>query len=177
MTDLTTIARPYAKAAFDFAVEHNSIETWQMMLGFASLVSQNDQVKNILTSDAKPAAIAKFIEDICQDSLDEYGRNFIKVMAENRRLSLLPDVLTLFNQYCLDREQVADVDLISATQLTDTQLNKITKAVEQRLSKKVKLKCEIDKSLISGFIIRTGDMIIDSSIKGRLNRLNDVLQS
>jgi len=80
-------------------------------------------------------------------------------------------------QYCLDKEAQADVDVISANELTEEQLNKISVAVEKRLSRKVKLKCHIDKSLISGFIIRTGDMVIDSSIRGRLNRLNDVLQS
>ncbi|MDF7666561.1 F0F1 ATP synthase subunit delta [Orbaceae bacterium ESL0727] len=177
MTDLITIARPYAKAAFDFAIEHNSIQAWQTMLGLASEVSQNDQVKNILTSDMKPESVAKIMTDICKDVLDDYGCNFIKVMAENKRLYLLPEVLTLFNQYYLEREEVADVDVISASELTKTQLSKIAEAVEQRLSRKVKLKCQIDESLISGFIIRTGDMVIDSSIRGRLNRLNDVLQS
>lgn len=98
-------------------------------------------------------------------------------MAENKRLALLPDVLSLFMQYRLERESVADVDVISAAPLTDSQLDKITAAVEQRLSRKVKLKCHIDQSIISGFIIRSGDMVIDSSIRGRLNRLSDALQS
>ena len=98
-------------------------------------------------------------------------------MAENKRLILLPDVLMLFVQFVLAKQAVADVDVISATPLTDAQLDKIAAGVEQRLSRKVRLKCHIDKSIMSGFIIRSGDMVIDSSIRGRLNRLSDALQS
>ncbi|MWN32347.1 F0F1 ATP synthase subunit delta [Gilliamella sp. Pra-s65] len=177
MADLITIARPYAKAAFDFAVEKNGIESWHKMLVLTSQVSQDPQVRSILTSDMKTDSVANLLINICKDVLDEFSTNFIKIMAENKRLSLLPEVLTLFEQYCLDRDSQADVDVISADELTNEQLNKISVAVEKRLSRKVKLKCHIDKSLISGFIIRTGDMVIDSSIRGRLNRLNDALQS
>lgn len=177
MADLITIARPYAKAAFDFAVENNSLEAWQSMLIFASQVSQDEQIKSILTSDMKPDSIAKLLIGVCKDQLDEYRTNFIKVMAENKRLALLPEVMNLFIQFRLEKEAVADVDVVSATPLTESQLNKITAAVEQRLSRKVKLECRIDASIISGFIIRTGDMVIDSSIRGRLNRLSDALQS
>lgn len=177
MADLITIARPYAKAAFDFAVERDGIEAWQKMLILASHVSEDEQIQSVLTSDMKPNSVANLFISICKEELDEYRTNFIKVMAENKRLALLPDVLSLFMQYCLERESVANVDVISAAPLTDSQLNKITAAVEQRLSRKVKLKCHIDKSIISGFIIRSGDMVIDSSIRGRLNRLSDALQS
>ncbi len=177
MADLITIARPYAKAAFDFAVEQNCIESWQKMLVLTSKVSQDEQIKSVLTSDMKPDSIAKLFIDICKDVLDEYGANFIKIMAENKRLALLPQVLVLFQQYALERASTADVEVISATELTQEQLNKISTAVEQRLSRKVNLKCHIDKSIISGVIIRMGDMVIDSSIRGRLNRLSDALQS
>lgn len=177
MADLITIARPYAKAAFDFAVECDSIEAWHKMLVLASHVSEDQQIQSVLTSDMKPASVANLFISICKEVLDEYRTNFIKVMAENKRLALLPDVLSLFMQYRLERESVADVDVISAAPLTDSQLDKITAAVEQRLSRKVKLKCHIDQSIISGFIIRSGDMVIDSSIRGRLNRLSDALQS
>lgn len=177
MADFITIARPYAKAAFDFSVEHNAVESWKKMLVLASNVIEDEQIKSLLTSDMKPDSVANLFISICQDSLDEYRANFIKIMAENKRLSLLPEVLTLFLKYCLDIESLANVDVISASPLTDSQLDKITIAIEKRLSRKIKLKCQIDKSLISGFIIRTGDMVIDSSIRGRLNRLNDALQS
>lgn len=177
MADFITVARPYAKAAFDFAVEHNRIEAWQKMLTLVSHISQDEQIKSILTSDMKPDSIAQLFINVCREQLDEYQANFIKVMAENKRLILLPDVLMLFIQFVLAKQAVADVDVISATPLTDAQLDKIAAGVEQRLSRKVRLKCHIDKSIMSGFIIRSGDMVIDSSIRGRLNRLSDALQS
>lgn len=177
MADSITIARPYAKAAFEFAVEHNNIDEWRKMLLFTSEVSQDEQIQSLLTSDMKPESIANLFIAVCQDVLNEYGNNFIKVMAENKRLALLPEVFSLFQQYYLERESVADVDIISATALTKEQLNKIAAAVEKRLLRKVNLMCHIDPSVIAGFIIRTGDMVIDSSIRGRLNRLSDALQS
>lgn len=177
MADVITIARPYAKAAFDFASEHSSIEKWHSMLMFASRVSQDETIKNLMSSEMKPSALAELFIAICKDEFDEYGVNFIKIMAENKRLSCLPEVFFLFEQFKAEKETVAHVEVVSATELTDEQLNKISAAVERRLSRKINLECRIDQSIISGFIIRTGDMVIDSSIRGRLNRLSDVLQS
>lgn len=177
MADLITIARPYAKAAFEFATEHNQVEEWQSMLTFTAEVSQDARIEDLLISDMKPDSIADLFIAISKEVLNEYGRNFIKVMAENKRLSILPEVLKLFVQYRLEKESEVDVDVISASVLTEEQLDKISVAVEKRLSRKVKLNCHIDQSIISGFIIRAGDMVIDSSIRGRLNRLSDALQS
>lgn len=177
MADLITIARPYAKAAFEYAIEHGQVDKWEEMLTFASEVSQNDEMKSLLTSDMKPDALAKLFITVCKDTLDEFGGNFIKLMAENKRLILLPEVLTLFKQIRLDKEARVDVDVISASELTSTQLDKIQIAVEKRLSRKTTIKNTIDSSIISGFIIRAGDIVIDSSIRGRLNRLYDTLQS
>ncbi|XKM13548.1 F0F1 ATP synthase subunit delta [Orbaceae bacterium ac157xtp] len=177
MADLITIARPYAKAAFEFAVEHNNIEQWRKMLMLTSEVSKDEQMVNLLSSDMKPDSIAKLFITVCKDVLNEHGENFIKIMAENKRLSILPEVYNLFENHRLERESVADVDVISAVELSKDQLNKISTAVEKRLSRKVNLNCRIDNSIIAGFIVRTGDMVIDSSIRGRLNRLNDALQS
>lgn len=177
MTDLITIARPYAKAAFEFATEHNQVDEWHKMLTFSTEVSQNAQIKDLLISDMKPDSIAELFITVGNDVLNESGRNFIKVMAENKRLATLPEVLKLFQQFRLEKESEIDVDVISASTLTTGQLDKISVAVEKRLLRKVKLKCHIDPSIISGFIIRAGDMVIDSSIRGRLNRLSDALQS
>lgn len=177
MTDFITIARPYARAAFDFAVEHNNIEQWQKMLAFAAEVSHDQQMNMLMTSDLKPAVLADLFIGVGKEVFDAYGANLIRILAQNHRLPALPDVYQLFSQYCLERDAIVDVEVISATELSQTQLSKISTAVEQRLSKKVNLKCKIDASIISGFIIRTGDLVIDSSIRGRLNRLSDVLQS
>ena len=98
-------------------------------------------------------------------------------MAENGRLLVLPEVLEQFAQLRAAQESTVDVEVTSASALSEPQLDKITSAMEKRLSRKVKLNCKIDKSVVAGVVIRAGDMVIDGSIRGRLERLADVLQS
>ena len=177
MSDFVTVARPYAKAAFDFAVEHQSIERWQTMLAFAAEVARNEQMAEVLSGALAPEALSASFNAVCGDQLDEHAQNLIKVMAENGRLTALPAVLEQFIQLRDAYEATAEVDVISASALSDSQLTKISTAMEKRLSRKVKLNCKIDKSVMAGVIIRAGDMVIDGSVRGRLERLADVLQS
>ncbi len=177
MSDLITVARPYAKAAFDFAVEHQSIDRWQTMLAFAAEVARNEQMAEVLSGALAPEALSASFNAVCGDQLDEHAQNLIKVMAENGRLTALPDVLEQFIQLRDAYEATAEVDVISASALSDSQLTKISTAMEKRLSRKVKLNCKIDKSVLAGVVIRAGDLVIDGSVRGRLDRLADVLQS
>jgi len=177
MSEYITVARPYAKAAFDFAVEQQNLDGWQQMLAFAAEVSRNENVIGLLSSAAAADTLANMFITVCGDQLDAYGQNLIRVMAENKRLIALPDVLALFIQYRAEKESIIDVDVTSASELSQEQLAKITTALEKRLSRKVILNCKIDKSVMAGVIIRAGDMVIDGSISARLQRLADTLQS
>ena len=177
MSEFVTVARPYAKAAFDFAVEHQSIERWQTMLAFAAEVARNEQMAEVLSGALAPEALSASFNAVCGDQLDEHAQNLIKVMAENGRLTALPAVLEQFIQLRDAYEATAEVDVISASALSDSQLTKISTAMEKRLSRKVKLNCKIDKSVLAGVVIRAGDLVIDGSVRGRLDRLADVLQS
>ncbi|HAY5897464.1 TPA: F0F1 ATP synthase subunit delta [Shigella flexneri 2a] len=177
MSEFITVARPYAKAAFDFAVEHQSVERWQDMLTFAAEVTKNEQMAELLSGELAPETLAESFIAVCGEQLDENGQNLIRVMAENGRLNALPDVLEQFIHLRAVSEATAEVDVISAAALSEQQLAKISAAMEKRLSRKVKLNCKIDKSVMAGVIIRSGDMVIDGSVRGRLERLADVLQS
>ncbi|EAA0660574.1 F0F1 ATP synthase subunit delta [Shigella flexneri] len=177
MSEFITVARPYAKAAFDFAVEHQSVERWQDMLTFAAEVTKNEQMAELLSGALAPETLAESFIAVCGEQLDENGQNLIRVMAENGRLNALPDVLEQFIHLRAVSEATAEVDVISAAVLSEQQLAKISAAMEKRLSRKVKLNCKIDKSVMAGVIIRSGDMVIDGSVRGRLERLADVLQS
>ncbi|WP_159566241.1 F0F1 ATP synthase subunit delta [Budvicia diplopodorum] len=177
MSEFITVARPYAKAAFDFAVEQQGLDRWQQMLTFAAQVSRDDQVADLLSSALAPEHLASTFLAICGEQLDENGQNLVKVMAENGRLIVLPDVLEQFIQLRSAQESTIEVDVTSATPLNDNQMAKIAAAMEKRLSRKVKLNCKIDKSVMAGIIIRAGDMVIDGSVRGRLDRLTEVLQS
>lgn len=177
MSKLVTVARPYAKAAFDFAVEHHDVAHWQPMLEFSAEVSRNEQIAELLTGAVAPEKLAQTFIAVCGEELDAFGQNLIRVMAENERLAVLPDVLEQFILLRAAQEAIVAVDVISASAMKEEQMAKISSAMEQRLSCKIKLNCKIDKSVIAGVVIRAGDMVIDGSVRGRLERLADILQS
>ena len=175
MSQLTTVARPYAKAAFDFALEQGQLDKWQSMLQFSALVAENENVKEQLSSSLSAAKMADLFVAICADQLDQYGQNFIRVLAENKRLVALPDVLKGFLKLRAEYEAVKEVFVTSATALTNAQETKIAEAMKKRLNSEVKIISNVDDSLIAGVIIRYDDIVIDGSSRGQLNRLNQEL--
>ena len=177
MSDLTTIARPYAKAAFDFAVDKGQLDQWGQMLSFAAEVANNEQMKELLTGSVSADKLAEIFVAVCGEQVDAHGQNLLKVMAENGRLTALPDVSEQFMALKKEHEKEIDVEVISASELSDEQLANISSKLEQRLERKVKLNCSVDEALLGGVIIRAGDLVIDDSARGRLNRLSDALQS
>ncbi len=96
MSDLTTIARPYAKAAFDFALEKDQLDQWGQMLSFAAEVAKNEQMNELLTGSVSADKMAEIFVAVCGEQVDAHGQNLLKVMAENGRLAALPDVCTEF---------------------------------------------------------------------------------
>ena len=128
MSEFITVARPYAKAAFDFAVEHQSVERWQDMLAFAAEVTKNEQMAELLSGALAPETLAESFIAVCGEQLDENGQNLIRVMAENGRLNALPDVLEQFIHLRAVSEATAEVDVISAAALSEQQLAKISAA-------------------------------------------------
>ena len=177
MSDLTTIARPYAKAAFDFAVEKNALDQWAQMLSFAAEVAKNEQMAELLTSSLTAEKLADVFLAVCGEQFDECGQNLIKVMAENGRLRAIPEVCDQFLVLQQEHNKEIDVEVVSATELSEEQVANISSKLEQRLERKVKLNCSVDETLLGGVVIRAGDLIIDNSARGQLNRLSDVVQS
>ncbi|AGH37302.1 ATP synthase subunit delta [Bibersteinia trehalosi USDA-ARS-USMARC-188] len=175
MSELTTIARPYAKAAFDFALENGQLNKWQEMLKFAALVSENNQVSEYLTSSLSSNKIAEMFIAICGEQLDQFGQNFIRVMAENKRLSALSAVFAEFNALRSEYESVKDVFVTSATELTASQEDKIATAMKAKLGNDIRIIKAVDPSLLAGVIIRYDDTVIDGSSRGQLNRLSQEL--
>ena len=181
MSELTTIARPYAKAAFDFAVEQNTsdksaVEKWNEMLGFLAELVKNETMQNYLTGSLSAQKLADTVISICGEQLDQYGQNLVRLMAENKRLTVLPQVFKEFQHYVEEYKAIAEVNVISAQPLSVMQQERIAAAMEKRLAQKVKLNCNVDSSLIAGVIIRTEDFVIDGSSRGQLARLANELQ-
>jgi len=142
MSELTTVARPYARAAFEFAVDKNAIEAWSSMMFFASEVAQDATIAKILTRDKAPQELADLFLNICGDQLDESGQNFIKVLAENGRLSVLPRIAQLFAGLETEYNKEIDADVVSAYALSKTQLTELSISLEKRLARKVNLNTE-----------------------------------
>ena len=175
--EMKTIARPYAKAAFDFAVEKKAVDKWLTMLTFAAEVAQNAEIKDLINSNLNAEKMAEVFLAVCGDQLDEQGQNLIKVMAVNGRLSVLPAVVLEFAALKAEQDREIEAEVVSATKLTKQQMAKIQASLEKRLDRKVKLNCSVDKALMAGIIITAGDLVIDGSVRGRLSRLAETLQS
>ncbi|KGJ96830.1 F0F1 ATP synthase subunit delta [Thalassotalea sp. ND16A] len=177
MSELTTVARPYAKAAFEYAVEAKAVDTWLEMLVFAAEVSQNETVASYLSGGMGTEQVKDLFINVCGEQLNDKGQNFIKVLAENGRLSVLPQIVSQFVELKAEFEKEISVDVTSAVDLTAAQVTTLSAALEQRLARKVKLNCTVDSTVVSGLVIKAGDMVIDGSIRGKLNRLASTMQS
>ena len=178
MAELTTLARPYAKAAFEYAQAHQQLANWSAMLGLAAAVSQDDTMQRVLkaprlTSTEKATT---FIE-VCGDKFDAQVRNFLNIISENNRMELLPEIADMFELYKAEQEQSVDVDVTSAFALSDEQQDKLAKVLSARLGREVRLHAAEDASLIGGVVIRAGDLVIDGSVRGKLAKLAEALKS
>ena len=172
MSELITAARPYARAAFQVANETNALVQWDEMLGLCAAVAADQSVSALLHNPSLSwQQEAEIVEHICAEHLDERGVNFIRLLAESDRLSLLSDIAELFHQYRIEADGSIDAELISAHDTDQAAVDKIADALSKRLGKKVSLSTSTDAALIGGAIIRVGDIVIDGSIRGRLEKL------
>jgi|SRR5690606_29550369 len=178
MAELTTIARPYAKAAFLFARETNALAEWESMLGVAAAVAEDAAMRAWLEQPKlNGEQKAEAFVEVCGDALNESGRNFIAQLAEYGRLSLLPAIFELYHAFVAAQESFTDLELVSAYTLEDAEVERLVGSLKQRLGREVRVTQQVDESLIGGVLIRAGDTVIDGSVRGRLARLAEQLNS
>ena len=176
MESNTKTARPYAIAAFKQAQEEGESARWSQMMSLLTTVTDDSTMKGLITNPkVKRDELAEIIIDVCGDRLTETGRNFVRVLAENRRLNVMHDIVSAFDEACARVEKRSDVTVTSAHALSPAEQNDINVAMTKRLATKVDLSLKVDPALIGGVIIRSGDMVIDASIRGRLNQLTQTL--
>jgi F-type H+-transporting ATPase subunit delta len=172
MADKTTIARPYARAAFHKASSGGRLGEWSQALRIGAAVVEDSRVKNLLGNPhVTPQQLAQLVSEIAGDQLDEYGRNFVQTLAENRRLARLPEISRLFDELKDAEEGVVDVTVTSAVPLADEQQRALAEALSRRLKRKVRMHNLTDATLIGGAVIRAGDLVIDGSLRSRLERI------
>ncbi len=178
MAELSTLARPYAKAAFEYAAQAGELQSWSDSLATAGSVAQQPNVVKLLSSPSVTAQQqATALIEICGDALDERGQNFLTVLSENHRLQLLPEISLQFDVLKANREKSVDVELVAAHELDAEQQQKLSDALSAKLERKVNMQVSLDKNLLGGAVIRAGDLVIDGSIRGRLAKLAESLHS
>lgn len=178
MAESTTLARPYARAAFSVAKADGRLEPWAEALTAAAGVSQNEKMQALFGSPALTAAQkSATLEKLLGDLADEKVSNFLKVLADNNRLPLLPEIRSLFIALKAHQEKSVEVHIRSAFPASDEVQAKLTDALAQKLERKVTLAIEVDKTLLGGAVIRAGDTVIDGSVRGRLAKLADTIVS
>ena len=176
MAERATIARPYARAAFAYARKGNALAAWSEALNAASAVVSDERVRKLIGNPKISAPqLLDFIADILGGKLDSNVRNFFEELLLNRRLALLPEVATMFEAMRAEVENVADVQVTSAVALDDAQRQRLAAALKKRLKKDVRLHCDVDASLVGGAVIRSGDFVIDGSLRARLERLSSAM--
>jgi len=176
MSELTTLARPYAKAAFEFALDKGNLSQWSEMLAFLSLVSSDKAMSKLLDNPSLTRdKTAEAVLSVAEGKLDEQGSNFVRLLASNGRLELTTEILSLFEQHKAEHEKTVEVQLQSAVELTEQQLKDLNGRLETKLGRKININCQIDPAIMGGMIIRAGDFVIDASIRGQLNDLADSL--
>ncbi len=176
MSEAITIARPYAQAAFDTAQKQNDLKGWSdTLLAGAEAVSSPDLAKLI----ASPRATAKQIEEVmralCGTKAGSSQDNFIRLLAENRRLDVLVEIAAIYELLRAEAEKALEVTVASAFELNDAQKQKITAALTKRMNRKITLNCQTDKQLVGGIVIRAGDKVIDGSVRARLGEMANAL--
>jgi F-type H+-transporting ATPase subunit delta len=178
MAELSTLARPYAKAAFEYAAQAGELQSWSDSLSTAGSVAQQSNVVKLLSSPSVTGQQqATALIEICGDALDESGQNFLTVLSENHRLQLLPEISLQFDILKANREKAVEVELVAAHELDAEQQQKLSEALSAKLERKVNMQVSLDKSLLGGAVIRAGDLVIDGSIRGRLAKLAESLHS
>jgi F-type H+-transporting ATPase subunit delta len=172
MAELSTLARPYAKAAFEYALAGNDLAGWSKQLGLAAAVAQTGTMQKVLSSPSLTAEQrSKALLDVCGDAFDAKGSNFIQVLAENKRLALLPEIAVLFEQFKANQEKSVDVDVVSAFPLEQAAADRLAQALRNKLQREVTINASVDQSLLGGVLVRAGDVVIDGSVRGRLEKL------
>jgi F-type H+-transporting ATPase subunit delta len=173
MSQALTLARPYARAAFSVAREAGALPAWSAALGFAARVAAEPQAAALLGNPKLTRAdvVALLSPEGAQDAF----HNLLGLLFDNRRLALLPEIAGLFDELRFEAERVVRAKVTSAAALADAELETIKAALRKRFGREVEVETAIDASLIGGALIDAGDIVIDGSIKGKLERLQSAL--
>lgn len=172
MAEISTIARPYAVAAYKLGKEQKALAKWSEMLGFATQVA-NDTKMQAYINDPKVLAsdLQTTFLKVCGNKLNDNAQNLIKVLVEYGRLSILPAITAAFEELKAQDEGVLEAQIIAATKLSAAETKDLVKRLEEKFGKKVEATVSVDAEIIGGIKIIVGDTVIDASVKNQLQNL------
>ncbi len=176
MAEKSTIARPYAQAIFDLAKDQNRLSDWSDMLALIAAVVSDSQIVDLIGNPrvSKDRVVTLMIE-ICGDNIDSTAQQMIRVLANNDRLAVLPEIYLQYELLRAEAEKLVQAEVTAAYPVSEEQKSNIIAALKKRLGREVTLSCHVDESMLGGAIIRAGDMVIDGSVTGHLDRLTHTL--
>jgi F-type H+-transporting ATPase subunit delta len=176
MAETITVARPYAQAAFLFANGHQALKDWSEMLALLAAIASDTDMRRLIESPrVTETQLADLVISVAGVHISEQCANFVRVLAENHRLSLLPEITALFDIQRRNAEGRVQAELISAFPARAAQQAHIIESLRKRLGRDIELTCTTDASLLGGAVIRAGDLVIDGSVRGKLQRLGTAL--
>ncbi len=176
MIEPTTLARPYARAAFEHARAAGDLAVWQTALSELAAITTEPKVAAAMRDPNQTAAQrAATLSGLAGDAVPLPVANLLAIMADNGRLSLLPEVAMLFDQLKQAVESTVAVHVTSAYPLSDAETQQLADMMQKKLVRSITLTSETDPSLLGGALIRADDLVIDGSVRGRLNKLSGTL--
>jgi F-type H+-transporting ATPase subunit delta len=177
MAEKSTIARPYAEAVFQMADAAGELQQWSDMLQIVAVIAADADMQAVIgNTSVNKAQLAQLIIDVVdsgsQNVMTEQGKNLIKLLAENRRLDVVAEITVQFEILKAEAEKTVEAEMVSAQEVSAEQQSMIADKLKARLGRAVSLTCRVDESLMGGAIIKAGDMVIDGSVSGQLNKLS-----
>ncbi|MDX1432001.1 MAG: F0F1 ATP synthase subunit delta [Gammaproteobacteria bacterium] len=177
MDNISAAARPYGIAAFMQAKEEGKLREWSEMLELVARVTADPIMRGLVASPkVSDEQVAQIIIDVCGDALSETGQNLVRLLAENERLDIVDEIAAVYAEQRAEAEGLSHIDVTSAFELSDEQRKAIGESMSKRLGTKVDMNVKVDDALIGGVIIRAGDLVIDASLRGRLEQLGQILR-
>ncbi|MGZ8189135.1 MAG: F0F1 ATP synthase subunit delta [Methylosarcina sp.] len=177
MSELATLARPYASAVFKRAKETGATSKWAESLAFIEAVLTNQDVSKIVdnpnVSNERKSAL---MLELCGEKMDPEVGNFLQLLVHNKRLGLISSITRLYEKLKAQDEGYIEADVFTAYALTKEAKTQFASSLEKKLGKKVHMKAAVDKTLIGGVLVRAGDKVIDGSIRGQLKQMQKTLQ-
>jgi len=178
MSSTTTLARPYAKAAFELAVAEDATGRWNEMLDLASVAVTEKSLAGLLESPhVTSSQSVQILSDTAGGAFDARFNDFLSVLAENKRLPLLPEIAVLYQALREEADKLLRVRVVSAFALDEDQATRLKGALAKRYDREIILEPEVDSSVIGGAVVYAGGEVIDGSLKDRLSKLSNSLSN